>query len=248
MKALDLWYITLMKHHQIHLLVEANSYIYLCGMRLHHPLQHHQHTQQETTRSGKFIYGTGTNTEGSNKTYIIIFISISTYMPWKTTHQTKTTAYHMDSNFSPEQTTSCCMGSNFSPEQHDDDLATTSSSSVHSGTQAFELLIEDDDLYFNMKQPATTNFPENNETQPTAQHIYNCSMGGNTSEDVTMEIHQPPTQLKPSPQNVESVTMKKKEVNVPNINHEDEFKECMESFNIQNGADSFYIIMNAISL
>ena len=74
--------------------------------------------------------------------------------------------------------------------KHDDDLATTSSSSVHSGTQAFELLIKNDDLYFNMKQAAITNFPENNETQPTAQQIHNCNMGGNTGEDVTMEIHQ----------------------------------------------------------
>ena len=45
----------------------------------------------------------------------------------------------------------------------------------------------------------------------------------------------------------ESVTMTKKEVNVQNINHEDEFKECMESYNIQNGADSFDIIANAIA-
>ena len=51
----------------------------------------------------------------------------------------------------------------------------------------------------------------------------------------------------PTPENVESATMKKTEVNVQNIDHEDEFKECMESYNIQNGADSFDIIMNAIA-
>ena len=43
----------------------------------------------------------------------------------------------------------------------------------------------------NMKQPANTNFPENNETQSTAQHIFNCNIGGTTGEDVTMEVHQP---------------------------------------------------------
>ena len=117
-------------------------------------------------------------------------------------------------------------------DKHDDDLSTTSSSSVHSGTQAFELLIEDDDLYFNMKQSEVTNFPENNKTQPIAQHIFNCNMGDNTGEDVTTEIHQPIehepieqlelTVSAPTPQNVESVTMKKKEVNVLNTNHEDE--------------------------
>ena len=64
----------------------------------------------------------------------------------------------------------------------DDDLSTTSSSSVHSGTHAFELLIEDDDLYFNIKQPAITNIPENNQTQPTAPHIFNCNMDGNTGK------------------------------------------------------------------
>ena len=42
-----------------------------------------------------------------------------------------------------------------------------------------------------MKQPANTNFPENNETQSTAQHIFNCNIGGTTGEDVTMEVHQP---------------------------------------------------------
>ena len=75
--------------------------------------------------------------------------------------------------------------------KHDGDLSTTLSPSVHSGTQAFELPIEDDDLYFNMKQPAITNFPESNETQPTAQHIFNCNTGGTTGEDMTTEEHQP---------------------------------------------------------
>ena len=32
-----------------------------------------------------------------------------------------------------------------------------------------------------------------------------------------------------------------------NIDHDDEFKECMESYDIQNGADSFDIIVNAIA-
>ena len=142
-------------------------------------------------------------------------------------------------------------------KKHDDDLSTTTSSSVHSGMQAFELLIEDDDLYFNMKQPANTNFPENNKTQSIAQHIFNCNIGGTTDEDVTMEVHQPIeyhpieqlelTVSPPTPENIESVTMKKKEVNVENTNHKDEFKECMESDNIQNGADSFDIIVNAIA-
>ena len=57
--------------------------------------------------------------------------------------------------------------------------------------QAFELLIEDDDLCFYMKQPASTDFLENKETQPTEQHIFNCNIGGMTGEDVTMEVHQP---------------------------------------------------------
>ena len=65
----------------------------------------------------------------------------------------------------------------------------TLSSSVHLGIQAFELLIEDDDLYFNMKQPTITNFPENNETQPTEQHIINCNIGVTPDEDLTMEVH-----------------------------------------------------------
>ena len=140
--------------------------------------------------------------------------------------------------------------------KHDDDLSTTTSSSIHSGTQAFELLIEDNDLYFNVKQPANTNFPEN-KTQPIAQHILNCNMGSNTAEDVTGEIHQSiePQLVQqqelmvpaPTPQNVESVTMKKKQVDVLNVYYEDEFKECVESYNIQNGADSFDIIMNAIA-
>ena len=51
----------------------------------------------------------------------------------------------------------------------------------------------------------------------------------------------------PTPENIESVTMEKKENNVENIDHEDEFKECMESYNIQNGADSFDIITNVIA-
>ena len=93
--------------------------------------------------------------------------------------------------------------------------------------QAFELLLEDDDLCFNMKQPAITDFPENNKTQPTAQHIFNYNIGGTTGEDVTTEVHQPSEhqpieQLElmvsaPTPENVESVTMKKKKVNVQNI-------------------------------
>ena len=102
-----------------------------------------------------------------------------------------------------------------------------------------------------MKQPAITDFPGNNNMQPTAQHIFNCHIGGTTGEDVTMEAHQPsehqpieqlePTVSAPTPENIESVTMKKKEDNVQNIDHEDEFEECMESYNIQNGADSFDI-------
>ena len=82
-------------------------------------------------------------------------------------------------------------------------------------------------------------------------------MGGNTGEDVTTEINQPIEnqhieQLEPmgsasTPQNFESITMKKKEVNNPNINHENEFKKCMESYNIQNKADSIDIIANAIA-
>ena len=135
-------------------------------------------------------------------------------------------------------------------KKHDDGPSTTTSSSVHSGMQAFELLIEDDDLYFNMKQPAITDFPENIETKPTAQHIFICNIGGTTGEDVTMEVHQPIKhqpieQLEPTvsatPENVKFVTLKK------NSDHEDEFKKCMESYNIQKGADSFDIITNAIA-
>ena len=87
-----------------------------------------------------------------------------------------------------------------------------------------------------MKQPAITNFLDNNETQTTAQHIFNCNVGDTAGDDVTMGEHQPIEyqpieQLEcmvsaPTPENVESVTMKKKEVNFfQNINHEDEFKE-----------------------
>ena len=42
MMALDLWDMTSMKHNQIHLVVEANSNIYLSGMKLPHLLPHHQ--------------------------------------------------------------------------------------------------------------------------------------------------------------------------------------------------------------
>ena len=76
-----------------------------------------------------------------------------------------------------------------------------------------------------MKQPATTNFPEN-KTQPTVQHIFDCNMGHTTVEDVTATIcqsivYQPVQQQElmvaaPTPQNVESVTMRKKDVNVLN--------------------------------
>ena len=143
-------------------------------------------------------------------------------MPWKATNQTKTIQLH-GQQLHPRtnhlllhrplarETTS-------TQNKHDDDLCTTSSSIFHSGTQAFEFT-EDDDLYFNMKQPATTNFPEN-KTQPTAQHIFNCNMGHTTVEDVTATIcqsieHQPVQQqelmvVAPTPQNVESVTMRKK--------------------------------------
>ena len=80
-------------------------------------------------------------------------------------------------------------------------------------------------------------------------------MGGNTGEDVTTEINQPIEnqhieQLEPmgSESTPQNLTMKKKEVNNnPNINHENEFKKCMESYNIQNEADSFDIIANAIA-
>ena len=142
-------------------------------------------------------------------------------MLWKRTHQTKTTSCCTVSNFSPEQPPHVAQAATLAQNKYDDDLSTTSSSSVHSGTQAFELLLEDDDLSFNKKQPAITNIPEN-KTQPTAQHIFNCNMGSNTGEDVTTEIHQPIEhepieQLElmvpaPTPQNVEPETMKKKEV------------------------------------
>ena len=88
-------------------------------------------------------------------------------MLWKTTHKLKP----------PPVAWATTLVQN----KHDDDSSTTFSSSVHSGTQAFELLIEDDDLYFYMKQPEITNFSENNETQPTAQHIFNCNIGGMTN-------------------------------------------------------------------
>ena len=62
---------------------------------------------------------------------------------------------------------------------------------MHSGIQAFELLMEDDELYFNKEKAAMTNLSENTDIQPTTQHILNCNTGGTTCEDVTTEIHQP---------------------------------------------------------
>ena len=140
----------------------------------------------------------------------------------------------------------------FVRKKDDADSSTTSSSSIQLGTQAFELIIEDDGLYFNMKQPAITDFPEKKEKQQPAQHICHCNIGGIASKDVTTEVHHPIEQLEsmlttPTLEKVESVTMKKKEVNVQNIDHEDESKECIESYNIQNGVDSFDTITNTIA-
>ena len=113
-----------------------------------------------------------------------------------------------------------------------------------------ELLIEDDELYFNMKQPAITDSTDKKETQHMAQHIFHCNISGITHEEVTIEVHHPIEQQQlmvttPTLEKVESVTMKKNEVNDQNIGHEDEFKECMESYNIQNRPDSIDKITNA---
>ena len=54
--------------------------------------------------------------------------------------------------------------------------------------------------------------------------------------------HQPIEQLEqmvstPTPEEGESGKIKKKEVNVRNSKHKDEFNECMESCNMHDGAD-----------
>ena len=137
-------------------------------------------------------------------------------------------------------------------KKDDGDSSTALSSSVHSGTQALQFLIEDDHLYFNMKQPAITDFTDKKEKQQIAQHICHCNIGGITCDEVTMEVHHPIEQLQvlvtaPTLEKFQSLTMKKKDINDQNIDHEDQFKECMESYSVQKGADSFDTITNAIA-
>ena len=50
--------------------------------------------------------------------------------------------------------------------------SSTSSSTIHSGTQAFELLLSDDDSYLNMKLPAITDFMEEQAEHHIPQHIF----------------------------------------------------------------------------
>ena len=248
-KALGLWYITLLKHHQIHLLIEASSYICLLdGMKCHHllqiiklldkkpPVKDNSSIAQEQT-----LEALTKDTSSSSSVSVPICHG-------KQLIKLKPPPVAHSATSSQNKLLPVAQAATSAQNKHDDDLSTTSSSSIHSGTQALQLLIEDDDLYFNVKQPAITNISEN-KTQPTALHIFNCNMGSNTAEDVTTEIdqsieHQLVQQQELMVQNVESVTMKKKELNVLNINHEDEFKERMESYNMQNGADSFDIIVN----
>ena len=88
-------------------------------------------------------------------------------MPWKATHQTKPPPVAQSATSSQNKLPHVAQTATSAQNKHDDDLSTTSSSSIHSGMQAFELLVEDDDLYFNMKQPATFQRTKHNQLHNT---------------------------------------------------------------------------------
>ena len=57
------------------------------------------------------------------------------------------------------------------PMKHNKSSSSVSSSSLHSGTQAFEFLLSDDGSYHHMKPPAATHFTEDQAEHHSSAHI-----------------------------------------------------------------------------